>query len=307
MDHLLTRLLRSVSTRYAAAARRCGSRGAALLVLLACAGGALQASPAAQGAAARGAATKPVDVLAAASLAEVMTATAAAYERRSGVRVRQSFASSAQLARQLAAGARADILVTADQQWMDHVEAAGLLQTSTRRVLAGNRLVVIAPAGSAARLEPTSVGSWNAAIGNGRLVTGDPGSVPLGRYARAALWRLGVWDRLEPRLARAEDARAALALVARGEAALGIVYATDARATGKDAAPRVRVLATLDAALHPPVEYPAALTVSATATAAGYLEFLAGGEAREIFRRHGFTATAAAPATGARSASPRPD
>ena len=247
-------------------------------------------------------AARPPSVLAAASLTGVMTATADAYSRRSGIRIRQSFASSAQLSRQLAAGARADILVTADQEWMDQVQAEGLLRPATRRVLAGNRLVVIAPVGAATRLEPASPRSWQAAIGAGRLVTGDPESVPLGRYARAALRQLGVWERLETRVARAENARAALALVARGEAALGIVYATDAKGER-----RVRVLATLDAALHPPVEYPAALTLYAGDAAAGYLEFLSGAEGQQIFRRHGFTVAAAQRPTGARSASPRPE
>lgn len=228
--------------------------------------------------------TASVTVLAAASLTDVLNATGDAFTRRTGIVVRHSFASSAQLARQLEAGARADLLVTADQAWMDHIDAARLLRPNTRRVLAGNRLVIVAPANSPARLQPGSSASWRAVLAGGRLVTGDPDSVPLGRYAREALRRLGVWQDLAPRLARAENARAALALVARGEAALGVVYATDARGE-----PRVRIVATLAENLHPPIEYPAALTAGAGPAAAGYLDFLVGAEAQAIFRRAGFT------------------
>jgi molybdate transport system substrate-binding protein len=259
------------------------ARAALLAAWLLCAGLAASMSRAATPAA-LDAPAAPVTVLAAASLTDVLTATGEAFTRRTGIVVRHSFASSAQLARQLEAGARADMLVTADQEWMDHADRARLLRPKTRRVLAGNRLVIVAPATSPARLQPGSSASWRAALAGGRLVTGDPDSVPLGRYARVALRYLGVWESLAPRLARSENARAALALVARGEAALGVVYATDARNE-----PRVRTIATLDEDSHPRIGYPAALTAEAGAAATRYLDFLAGDAAQEIFRREGFT------------------
>lgn len=242
--------------------------------------------------------TEQVTVLAAVSLSDVLTATAAEFTRRTGIPVRQSFASTAQLARQLEAGARADLVIAADREWMDHLAAAQLVRPASRRVLAGNTLVIVAPRRSTVTLDPKRAVSWLAALNGERLVTGDPDSVPLGRYAQEALERLGAWAVVAPRLARAENARAALALVARGEAGLGIVYATDARSE-----PRVRLVAALDPTLHTPVEYPAALTPEAGGAAARYLEFLDSAAARQIFGRYGFKLLPRT--TRERSASPR--
>lgn len=227
--------------------------------------------------------TPPVTVFAAASLTDVLTETGAVFSRNTGIPVRHSFASSGQVARQIEAGAAADVIVTADRLWMTQLEQQQRIRPGSVRNLATNRLVVIAPATSTVRLDPHRLDAWTQAIGRGRWVSGDPGSVPLGRYAQQSLETLGVWRSLEPRLARAENARAALALVARGEAALGVVYLTDARSER-----RVRIVATLPTESHSPIEYPAALTPAATTAAARYLEFLSGPQGREIFARYGY-------------------
>jgi molybdate transport system substrate-binding protein len=180
-------------------------------------------------------APRPIVVYAAASLSEVLQQLAADFHRAGGPEVRISFASTAVLARQIEAGAPADVFIAADRAWMDYLRERSLLQDGSERALAGNRLVLIAPADSPVR--PPQAGGAAllarapllAALGSGRLATGDPDAVPLGRYARAALQRLALWDELGGRLVRADDARSALAFVARGEAPLGIVYATDAR------------------------------------------------------------------------------
>jgi molybdate transport system substrate-binding protein len=187
------------------------------------------------------------------------------------------------VARQLESGAAVEMIITADREWMDYLEQRRLVQRESVGSLARNRLVVIAPAASTVRLDPTRASDWSRALGRGRWVSGDPASVPLGRYARQALEKLGVWSVLEPRLARAENARAALALVARGEAALGVVYLTDARSER-----RVRIVANLPQDLHSTIEYPAALTPRATLAAERYLEFLVGPQGQEIFARYGY-------------------
>lgn len=225
----------------------------------------------------------PVTVFAAASLTDVLSEAGEAFGQRTGVVVRHSFAASGQLARQIEAGAAAELVVTADREWLNYLAARRLIRPQSVRSLASNRLVVIAPANSATRLDPRRATDWSRALGRGRWVSGDPAFVPLGRYAQASLTQLGVWNRLEPSLARAENARSALALVARGEAAFGVVYRTDARSDA-----RVRVLATLPAESHQPIEYPAAATPRASTAALRYLEFLAGPEGQRIFARQGY-------------------
>ncbi|MFO1425457.1 MAG: molybdate ABC transporter substrate-binding protein [Steroidobacteraceae bacterium] len=198
----------------------------------------------------------PLTVFAAASLTNVLQAVGAAYTRASGQAVTFSFAGTQVLARQLEAGARADLFISADGEWMDYAEARGLLEPGTRSDLLGNRLVLIAPAGSSARLGfgtgfPAAL---VAALGpSGRLSLADPDAVPAGRYARAALVRLGAWSLVEARLARSDNVRTALTFVARGEAPLGIVYATDARAEA-----RVRIVGEFPAGSYPPIRYPVA-------------------------------------------------
>jgi len=192
------------------------------------------------------------------------------------------------LAKQIEAGAPADVFFSADREWMDYLGQRGLLKSGSRRDLLGNALVLIAPSDSALRLKIAPGFDLAGALGGGRLATGDPDSVPAGLYARAALTQLRVWERVSDHLIRAENVRTALAYVARGEAPLGIVYQTDAQAEK-----RVRVVAVFPADSHPPIVYPIALTVNARVLAARYLEFLGGEAARQIFVQRGFVAPAA--------------
>jgi molybdate transport system substrate-binding protein len=222
-------------------------------------------------------------VFAAASLTDVLGELSLAFERDSRVMVKLSFASSSALARQIESGAAADVFVSADSEWMDYLQNRGLLDDSSRRDLAGNHLVLIAPADSTVSLKIGPNFPLLAALGAGRLSTGDPDTVPAGKYARAALTSLGVWESIEPRLVRAENVRSALMFVARGEAPLGIVYYTDARVDSK-----VRVVDTFPDDTHAPITYPAATTRNATPQAAAYLKSLCGAGASETWKKFGF-------------------
>lgn len=223
-------------------------------------------------------------LFAAASLKEAVEAVNLAWAQRGG-RAVASLASSSALARQIDNGAPAQVFISADLDWMDYLEKRGLLQPGSRRNLLGNRLVLIAPAGSTTKAAITPGFALAQLLGpDGRLAVGDPQHVPAGMYAKAALVKLGVWDSVARRVAAAENVRAALALVARGEAPLGIVYETDARAE-----PRVRIVATFGDGLHPPIVYPAALLRGARPAAAAYLAFLSDAEAKALFMRFGFT------------------
>jgi molybdate transport system substrate-binding protein len=226
----------------------------------------------------------PLVVFAAASLTEALDEVDRAFTAHTQLPVRASYASSSVIAKQIEAGAPADAFIAADQQWMDYLDKHGLLKPGSRRDVVANALVLIAPADSRVQLKIAPHFALAAALGDGRLATGDPDSVPAGDYARSALTRLGVWQSVAPRLARAENVRAALAYVARGEAPLGIVYRTDALAEK-----RVRIVDTFPADTHPPITYPAAATVGARPETGRYLQFLASDEAREIFARYGFT------------------
>lgn len=228
-------------------------------------------------------------VFAAASLTNALQEIGAAYEKTAPVHIRMSFDASSNLAHQIEAGARADIFVSADVQWMDYLESRHLIQNTTRRNVVGNRLVLIAPAGSQLRLTIAPHFALAAALGDGRLAVADPDSVPAGLYARAALTALGVWDEVAGRLARAENVRAALKYVARGETPLGIVYASDALIEKN-----VRVVDTFPAATHEPIVYPAALTSSAKGEGAGFLAYLLGPQGRGVFEKYGFTKPEAA-------------
>ena len=227
---------------------------------------------------------QPILVFAAASLTDAMREVSAAYERTAHVQVRVSFDASSVLARQIEQGARADLFFSADTDWMDYLERRNLIQPGTRRNVLGNRLVLIAPARSEIRLKIGPHFPLAAALGGGRLATGDPDSVPVGRYARAALTTLGVWEEVAPRLARAENVRVALMYVARGEAPLGIVYASDAVID-----PAVRVVDAFPANTHPPIVYPIAVTKSARPEAAAFAAFLASAEQHRVFARYGFS------------------
>jgi molybdate transport system substrate-binding protein len=206
-----------------------------------------------------------------------------AWTKSSGVPVKLSFASSSVLARQIEAGGKADVFISADQEWMDYLQQRGLIRKPTRRNLVGNRLVLIAPADSKLELKIAPGFPLAAALGGGRLSTGDPDTVPVGRYARSALVSLGLWDEIQDRLVRADNVRSAMMFVARGEAPLGIVYTTDALVD-----PKVRVVDTFPASTHAPITYPAAATQNSGAQAIGYVEYLAGTEARDTWRKFGF-------------------
>ncbi len=219
-------------------------------------------------------------VFAAASLKDALDEVVAGYP---GAKPALSYAASSALARQIDAGAPASIFISADLEWMDYLEARGLVQAGTRRNLLGNSLVLIVPAASAASLAIAPGMPLAQALGDGRLALADPRYVPAGKYARAALEKLGVWGSISTKLAAAENVRAALAFVARGEAPLGIVYETDARAEAK-----VRILARFDPALHPPVVYPMALMQAAPAPAREFAAHLSGDRARHVFEKHGF-------------------
>ena len=223
-------------------------------------------------------------VFAAASLADTLQSIGDAYTGATGVPVRMSFAASSALARQIEAGARADIFFSADQDWMDYLAQHGLIDDASRMDLLGNRLALIAPRDSTVSIELDRNVALSEALGaRGRLAVADPDSVPAGKYARAALRALGSWTRVEARLARAENVRVALSYVARGETPLGIVYATDAAIE-----PRVRVVALFPERSHAPITYPVAATAIAHEGAQAYLTFLRGEQARRIFVRAGF-------------------
>lgn len=253
------------------------TRRAALALLLALEGAPAQA---------RG---EPVTVFAAASLKTALEEIAGPFTASTGIPVRFSFAASSALARQIEAGAPADLLASADLEWMDYLAERRHIAPATRVELLGNRLVVVAPADGALRDLPLTAEAIRAAVGTGRIATGEVTSVPVGRYARTALERLGLWAEVRPRLAQAENVRAALAFVSRGEAPLGIVYETDARAD-----PKVRVVAAFPADSHAPIAYPFAVTAQARQAegARRFLAHLAGREARASFEAQGFTVLA---------------
>lgn len=226
---------------------------------------------------------RPV-VLAAASLQEMLTDAAGAWAAKGHARPVLSFAGSSALARQIEAGAPADLFISADEEWMDYVAGKGLLRAGTRVSFLANRLVLVAPAASPARLTIARSFPLARALGDGRLAMADPDSVPAGKYGKAALSALGVWPQVAGKVARAENVRAALALVDRGEASFGIVYATDARASA-----RVRVVGTFPAHAHAPITYPLAmLRASTNGEAEGFRRFLISREGKAIAARRGF-------------------
>jgi molybdate transport system substrate-binding protein len=221
-------------------------------------------------------------VFAAASLKNALDEVAAVSPGRPTV----SYGASSALAKQIEGGAPAQVFLSADLDWMDYLEQRRLIREGTRRNLLGNKLVLIAPAASTVKADIGPGFPLARLLGDGRLATADPAHVPAGKYTRAALEKLGVWDSVAGRLAAAENVRAALALVARGEAPLGSVYATDAVAE-----PKVRVVAAFPEGLHPAIVYPVALTAAAPAagSAADFLNLLRSPVARRVFEKHGFT------------------
>lgn len=222
-------------------------------------------------------------VLAAASLQEAMTDAADAWARAGHARPRVSFAASSALARQIAAGGRADVFVSADTDWMDDIARRGLVVAGTRAVLVRNRLVVVSRPGLP-RVVATKGAALARVLGAGPLAMADPDSVPAGKYGREALIRLGAWNAVAPRVVRAENVRAALALVERGAAPYGIVYATDARA-----APAVQVAGVFPPRSHAPIVYPIArLSAGDSAEAEAFRRFLLSNAGQAILARRGF-------------------
>lgn len=225
-----------------------------------------------------------VTVFAAASLKNALDAVAIAFRAKMGGEVTISYAGSMTLAKQIDAGAPADVFFAADEASMDYLAGKDLIQPGTRANLLGNTLVVVAPASSRLQKLPLTAEALAAAIGAGKIATGDVASVPVGKYARIALEKLGLWAVAQPSLAFTDNVRAALMYVARDEAPLAIVYLTDARSE-----PKVKIVATFPAGSHPPIVYPVALTSTAKGQAAAdFLAFLKSKTVRAIFAEQGF-------------------
>lgn len=226
----------------------------------------------------------PVTVFGAASLTNVLQDLGDVFTKETQVPVRFSFAASSALAKQIENGAPADLFFSADIEWMDYLQKKNLIQAASRHNRVGNKLVLIAPLDSRLKLKIGPHFALASALGKGRLATGDPDSVPAGRYAKQALTQLAVWSEVESRLVRADSVRAALSFVDRGEAALGIVYETDALVDKK-----VQVIDTFPADSHEPIVYPVALTSGAKPEAAKLLAYIVGEGADPAFKHYGFT------------------
>jgi len=227
-------------------------------------------------------------VFAAASLKEALDDAAQAYGAQSGDVVKVSYAASSALAKQIESGAPADLFISADLDWMDYLQQRNLIQPGTRKNLLGNRLVIVAAADSNLKFDIKPGFDLADALKGGRLAMADPDSVPAGKYGKAALEKLGEWGSVKTAIAPAESVRGALLFVSRGEAPLGIVYATDAASD-----PRVKIVGTFPENTHPAIIYPAALTVeSKSSSAPRLLAFLVSPAARAIFQRRGFTVLA---------------
>jgi molybdate transport system substrate-binding protein len=226
----------------------------------------------------------PITVFAAASLTNVLQELGDGFTAETQIPIRFSFAASSALARQIENGSPADIFFSADLEWMDYLQTRGLIQRDSRHNLLGNRLVLIAPTESLIKLKIEPRFALAAALGSGHLATGDPDSVPVGRYAREALTSLGVWNDVSGRVVRADSVRSALAFVDRGEAPLGIVYATDALIDK-----RVRVVDVFPDNSHLPILYPIALTLAAKPDAAKFVSYLSGPAGGVAFKAYGFT------------------
>jgi molybdate transport system substrate-binding protein len=227
---------------------------------------------------------KSLTVFAAASMKNALDDIDAAYTAKTGIKVVASYAASSALAKQIEQGAPADVFASADTDWMDYAAAKKNISEPTRVNLLGNSMVLIAPKDS--KIDNVAIGQgFDLAklAGDGRIATGDVKAVPVGKYAKAALEKLGAWQAAEPKFAMAESVRAALALVARGEAVLGIVYSTDAKVE-----PGVKIIGTFPADSHPAIIYPVAATATAKPEAADYLAFLRSSAAKAIFEKYGF-------------------
>jgi molybdate transport system substrate-binding protein len=231
-------------------------------------------------------APRPLTVFAASSLKESLDSAASEWTARSGQKVVVSYGASNALARQIEQGAPADAFISADEAWMDYLDTRSLLARRTRFDLVRNTLVLVAPATSSVQnVDLRRSDDFLLALGNSRLAVAEVESVPAGKYAREALTRMGLWQDVSARLAQGENVRAALAYVARGEAPLGIVYLTDARAE-----PKVRVVATFPDAMHARIVYPVAAMAQGDGAAASreFLAWLRSARGRAVFVRAGF-------------------
>ena len=227
-----------------------------------------------------------ITVFAAASLTDALGDVGKAYKAKTGDDAVFSFAASSALARQIEASGGADVFLSADSDWMDYLDKKQLIAPGTRRNLLGNHLVLVAPADAKVSLTIAPHFNLLSALGGGRLAVADPSSVPAGKYAKASLNALGVWDSVAAHLAQAENVRVALTYVAHGDAPLGIVYATDALAEKG-----VQVVGTFPDNTHPPIVYPVALTKDAKPEAKSFLDYLRTKDAQTIFARYGFVIT----------------
>lgn len=230
--------------------------------------------------------TKDLVIFAAASLKNALDDTAAAWVKETGKPAPKiSYAASNVLAKQLEQGAPADLFLSADLDWMDYAAGKGLIRPETRVTLLANRIALIAPSDSTATVALTPGVDLSVALGQARLAMGNVESVPAGKYGKAALEKLGGWDKVKDKVAQADNVRAALLLVSRGEAPLGIVYTTDAAAD-----PKVKVVATFPEDWHPPILYPVAVTKESTnADALAFLTYLRGAGPKAAFEKQGFT------------------
>jgi molybdate transport system substrate-binding protein len=228
---------------------------------------------------------KSLTVFAAASMKNALDDIDAAYTAKTGIKIVASYAASSALAKQIEQGAPADIFLSADTDWMDYATVNKNINEPTRVNLLGNSIVLIAPKDS--RVDNVAIGQgFDLAklAGDGKIATADVKSVPVGKYAKASLEKLGAWTAAEPKFAMTENVRAALALVARGEAPLGIVYSTDAKVE-----PGVKIVGAFPADSHPPIIYPVAATATAKPEATEYIAFLRSAAAKAIFEKYGFT------------------
>jgi molybdate transport system substrate-binding protein len=225
-------------------------------------------------------------IFAAASLKNALGDAATAWSKDSSKPMPKiSFAASSTLAKQLEQGAPADLFISADLDWMDYVAKKNLIKADTRVNLLGNKIVLIAPKDSKASIEVKQGFDLAKALAGGKLAMGNVDAVPAGKYGKAALEKLGAWDGVKDKIAQADNVRAALLLVSRGEAPLGIVYSTDAAAD-----PNVRIVGTFPADSHRPIIYPAAVTKDArSADAKPFLDYLKSAKARPAFEKQGFT------------------
>jgi molybdate transport system substrate-binding protein len=227
---------------------------------------------------------KTITVFAAASMKNALDEIGAAYTAKSGVKIIVSYGPSSGLAKQIEQGAPADIFISADSDWMDYAAGKNSINEPSRINLLGNSIVLIAPKDSKIDNVHISPGFDLARLaGDGKIATGDVKSVPVGKYAKAALEKLGAWQAAEPKFAMADNVRAALTLVARGEAVLGIVYSTDAKVE-----PGVKIVGTFPADSHPAIIYPVAATTTAKPQASDYLAFLRSAAAKNILEKYGF-------------------